>query len=60
MTLSAFKESIPKIEFIRIHRSFLINKSKITQIEGNLVFIGKEEIHIGANYREAFLRGIGL
>ena len=60
LTLSAFEELVPKIQFIRIHRSFLINKSKITQIEGNRVYIGKEEIPIGANYREAFLKGIGM
>ena len=60
MTLSAFEELLPKNTFIRIHRSFLVNKSKITQIEGNRVFVGKEEIPIGANYREAFLQAIGL
>ena len=60
MSLSAFEELVPQSRFIRIHRSFLINKSKITQIEGNRVFIGNEEIPIGANYREAFLQAIGL
>lgn len=60
MTFSGFEEIIPKSKFLRIHRSFIINKSKIDHIEGNRVFIQNTEIPIGSNYREQFLRQIGL
>ena len=46
--------------FIRVHRSFIINRSKITHLEGNRVFIGSNEIPIGSNYKEAFLKVLGL
>lgn len=46
--------------FIRVHRSFIINRSKITHLEGNRVFIGANEIPIGSNYKEAFLKLLGL
>ncbi len=60
MTLSNIEETLPASIFLRTHRSFIINKSKITHIEGNRVFIGSNEIPIGSNYREAFLKELGF
>ncbi|GGH36574.1 DNA-binding response regulator [Dyadobacter endophyticus] len=60
MTFSGFEGLVPKSKFLRIHRSFIINKSKIDHIEGNRVFIQNTEIPIGSNYREQFLKQIGL
>jgi DNA-binding LytR/AlgR family response regulator len=60
ITFSALEGLLPKSEFIRLHRSYIINKSKISHIEGNQVFIGSTEIPIGSNYRELFLREIGF
>ena len=59
-TFSSFEEQLPKGAFVRVHRSFIINKSKIRLIEGNRVFIGTTEIPIGQNYREPFLKVLGL
>jgi DNA-binding LytR/AlgR family response regulator len=59
-SLTTFEELLPKSVFVRIHRSFIVNKSKIKHIEGNRVFIRDSEIPIGANYREDFLKGLGL
>lgn len=60
MTFSGFEELVPKSKFLRVHRSFIINKSKIDHIEGNRVFVQHTEIPIGSNYREQFLKQIGL
>ncbi|MFC0181258.1 DNA-binding response regulator, LytR/AlgR family [Pseudarcicella hirudinis] len=60
MTFSNFEELLPKSLFLRIHRSFIINKSKIDHIEGNRVFINNTEIPIGNNYREFFLKELGF
>ncbi|MES3018289.1 MAG: LytTR family DNA-binding domain-containing protein [Bacteroidota bacterium] len=60
MTFSNIEETLPASIFLRTHRSFIVNKSKITHIEGNRVFIGTYEIPIGSNYRESFLRDIGF
>ena len=60
MTFTALEEQLPKTLFLRLHRSFIINKAKISHIEGNRVFIGVLQLPIGANYREAFLREIGI
>ncbi len=60
MTFSNLESLLPAAQFTRIHRSFIINKNKVTHIEGNRVFIHKMEIPIGSNYREEFLTSIGL
>ena len=60
MTFSAFEELLPKVRFLRVHRSFIINKSKISHIEGNRVFIDGTEIPIGSNYKEFFMKELGF
>ena len=60
MTFSNMEELLSKNMFTRVHRSFIINKNKISHIEGNRIYIGKNEIPIGSNYKEAFLKEIGL
>lgn len=60
MTFSALEKLLPTSLFTRIHRSFLVNKSKIGYTEGNRLFIGKSELPISSNYRETFLKELGL
>ncbi len=60
MTFSAIENILPPGDFLRVHRSFIINKSKITHVEGNRVYIHKNEIPIGSNYKTAFLQALGL
>lgn len=60
MTFTNTEELLPRHLFVRVHRSFIINKSKISLIEGNRVYIGKIEIPIGNSYKEDFLREIGM
>jgi DNA-binding LytR/AlgR family response regulator len=60
ITFTALEEVLPVSTFIRIHRSFIINKNKIGRIEGNRVFVGEAELPIGASYRELFLRALGM
>jgi DNA-binding LytR/AlgR family response regulator len=60
LTFSGVEEMLTSSDFIRVHRSFIINKRRINHIEGNRVYIGKTEIPIGSNYKDAFLKSIGL
>lgn len=60
MTFSTLEDLLPKSLFLRVHRSFILNKSKIDHIEGNRVFINNTEIPIGGNYREPFLKQLGF
>jgi DNA-binding LytR/AlgR family response regulator len=60
MPFSSFEELLPGALFLRSHRSFIINKSKISHLEGNRVFIANTEIPIGTNYKEALLKELGF
>lgn len=60
MTFSALEDLLPDNQFIKTHRSFLVNKNKITHLEGNRVFINNYEIPIGSNHRESFLKACGI
>ena len=60
MSFSSFESLLPADLFIRVHRSFIINKSKIDHIEGNTIEIQQTQIPIGVNYKEAFLKALGL
>lgn len=60
ITFTGFEELLPKPMFVRVHRSFIISKSKITHIEGNRIFIEKHEIPIGISYKDSFLKELGL
>lgn len=46
-------------EFIRIHRSYIINMRHIDEIQANEVTIGKEIYPISRNYREEFFNKLG-
>lgn len=50
-SLSLFEKELD-FRFVRVHRSFIINRDKITAYTKNDVEIGKFEIPIGDNYRK--------
>lgn len=60
MSFIAVEKLLNPAVFIRVHRSFIINRAKITHLEGNRVFIGSNEIPIGNNYKDSFLKLLGL
>lgn len=60
MSFTAVEALLPAGKFIRVHRSFIISKSKISHIEGNRVYVNGTEIPIGNNYKEDFLKALGM
>jgi len=53
-SMNNWEEKLKHHGFIRIHRSFIINFSKIDKVEGNLVYINKLQLPIGKTYRSSF------
>jgi two-component system LytT family response regulator len=63
LTLESMKnmeEILPGTQFIRIHKSYIINRECIDFIEKGRVVIRKEYLPIGETYREKLLRKLGL
>lgn len=58
--LSSIEALLPTTLFLRIHRSFIINVSMVTGLQGNRIFMGKIEVPLGGSYKDMFLRVLGL
>ena len=54
MSMKAMEELLPASRFIRVHRSFIVQKSKIREIERNRIIFGDVYIPIGDSYKQAF------
>lgn len=54
-TLKNMELLLSEQNFIRIHKSYIINKSKVNAINGNMVELGKQKIPIGKSYKEEVL-----
>lgn len=49
-------ESILDTEFVRIHRSFLVNRSAITAVDKDALYIGDVELPVSRKYKESVSR----
>lgn len=58
--LSMIEQLAARTEFIRIHKSYLINKNHITAIQNNIITLYAHELPIGAVYRADTMKRLGL
>ena len=63
-TMKSISDKMPSERFMRIHRSYIVNFSKISAIEDNSVIIrtesGSRVIPIGKSYKDKLLNDINL
>lgn len=59
-TLKKIKEKLPEKLFLQIHRSYIINSTKIIDIEDNSVLIEKSVIPISRSNRPELMRRLNL
>jgi DNA-binding LytR/AlgR family response regulator len=57
--ISYLEESLPKEQFLRIHRSFIVNKNKIDAYSATDIEVGKFHIPIGRNFKVDVLKILG-
>lgn len=58
LTIKSLEEQLPADIFIKVHKSFIVNKIKIRSIYGNILDIGNVKITISQNLREKVLNEI--
>jgi DNA-binding LytR/AlgR family response regulator len=51
-TLKSLQDELPPVQFIRVHKSYIISRNKIKFFEGNYVKVGNANIPIGNSYKE--------
>lgn len=56
-SLKAFEEKLP-INFIRVHRSYIVSLNHINSVQRNRIIIDKNYIPIGQNYKDEFVKRI--
>ncbi len=56
LSMKKIEEHLPANTFMRIHRSFIINLNKISEVKKNHVILdGDASLPIGDNYKDAFM-----
>jgi DNA-binding LytR/AlgR family response regulator len=55
MSLKQLEEDLPFGNFVRVHRSYIINVDKISSINKNRIIIDKKQIPIGETYKKQFM-----
>ena len=51
-SLSELHEQLPQANFIRIHKSYLVNKQHIVEVNSNFIIINQTELSIGRAYQK--------
>jgi DNA-binding LytR/AlgR family response regulator len=52
-SLKSIEEVLSPYRFMRIHKSYIVPLSKISQYNGNCVIISNSEVPVGSSYKEA-------
>ena len=53
LTMKSLESQLSPADFIKIHQSFLVNRSKIESVEGNELTVGSKSLPISRNYRDS-------
>jgi DNA-binding LytR/AlgR family response regulator len=59
-TMKAIEEKLPYPNFMRVHRSFIINRDKIQQIEGGTALVNGKQIPISKTYQDQLFESLNF
>lgn len=59
MTMKVILEKLPKNEFIRVHRSFIVALKYIKSVRNKVISIANEDLALGSSYEDNFFRVYG-
>ncbi len=54
-SLKQLEQELPE-NFLRVHKSYIVARDRVTALEGNMLHLGSERIPIGGSYREEVKR----
>ena len=54
MSMKALEKYLPTSKFLRVHRSFIVNTTKIKVVERNRIVFGKQYIPVSETYKAQF------
>jgi DNA-binding LytR/AlgR family response regulator len=59
-TLKKLEDKLDPVKFVRVHRSFIVNLTKITNVDANNIEIDKRIIPVSATYKDSFLAKLNI
>lgn len=59
-TMKKLEEKLSKTQFMKVHRSYMINISRIDDLQGNTIYIQGNEVPIGKGHREEVLKRLNI
>jgi DNA-binding LytR/AlgR family response regulator len=60
MPLSNLSKQLPDELFVRIHRSYVVNLTRVDEVAENHIVVSERAIPIGKSYRDTFLQRLQL
>ncbi len=54
MNLKTIEGQLPHDVFIRVNKSYIVNKNHISQVESDNIYVGEKQVPIGERYRQDF------
>ena len=58
MRMKALEDTLPKEDFVRVHKSFIVRLAAIEAIERNHLLIGPDRIPVGDSYQDTLFKSI--
>ncbi|MCI1189383.1 LytTR family DNA-binding domain-containing protein [Hymenobacter sp. DH14] len=55
-TMKQMESQLPAGQFVRIHKSYLVNLASVERLSGNVLLVGARELPVGSTYRQEVLR----
>ena len=52
MSMKTLEDSLPRGQFIRVHRSFIVNMAKVTMIDRGRIVVGEDYIPVSESYKD--------
>ena len=59
-TMKSLEQKLDSEKFTRVHRSYIVNFTKVDSVENSVIYIGGNKIPIGASYKSEFMQKINL
>ena len=54
MSIKSLEQALPRDQFMRVHRSYIVNTAKIRVIERNRIVFGKHYVPVSESYKDVF------
>jgi two-component system LytT family response regulator len=55
-TMKQLAARLPSGQFLRIHKSYLVNLAHVERLSGNVLLVGAQELPVGSTYRQEVVR----